>query len=111
MFSNLDIGPKPKQKKLKLKLSFGKSRMSLIDFFIFFIWACREFNFRKWSGKKVSEVSRFSGYSGFVGSPVCREPCFSEKNRTFVRYIILDTLHNSTQYIKMVSVGLTVKKL
>jgi hypothetical protein len=58
---------------------------------IFFTWACREFNFRKVSRKKVSEISWFSGpeiprsrdsgYYGFVGSPVFRsnyanEPTF-----------------------------------
>jgi len=39
----------------------------------------QEFNFRKESGKKVSEVSRFSGYSGFIGSPVLVKELFSEK--------------------------------
>ena len=44
---------------------------------LFFIWAYREFNFRKEPGKKVLEVSRFSGYSGarFFG----KKNSFSEK--------------------------------
>ena len=50
--------------------------MQQINFLICLIWAFREFNFRKEPGKKIPEVSQFSGYSGFAGSPVFRKKFF-----------------------------------
>jgi len=44
--------------------------MSLIDFLIFLYGLVENLIFRLEPGKKVSEISRFSGYSGFAGSPV-----------------------------------------